>query len=175
MVWCPRKTATDKAGDRHAPYLVWSAAGQLELTEGNSVDYGSIRAALRKARDEWGWDVQQIGLDPHNARYLCTCLAEEDHFVVFEHRQGFISMNDPIKQTTRLLLEHKLHHGGHQALAWCVANVVTRQDPAGNLKFDKEKSAEKIDPAVALVMGCGMAIAGKETLSFKRTGGLRVL
>jgi len=175
FAWCPRETATEKAASRHAPYLLWEDANQLEITEGNSVDYEAIRHLLRQARDQWRWDVRQIGLDPHNARYLCTLLAEQDHFEVYEHRQGFLSMNDPIKQTTRLLLDKKLRHGNHRPLAWCVSNVVTKSDPAGNLKFDKEKSAEKIDLAVATVMACGMAIAAKDTPSFARTGGIRSL
>ena len=37
-------------------------------------------------------------------------------------------------------------------------NVFVRQDPAGNIKMDKEKSTEKIDGAVATVMALDRAI-----------------
>lgn len=37
-------------------------------------------------------------------------------------------------------------------------NVYVRQDPAGNIKMDKEKSTEKIDAAVATVMALDRAI-----------------
>ncbi len=37
-------------------------------------------------------------------------------------------------------------------------NVVMRQDPAGNIKPDKEKSVEKIDGIVALIMGLDRCI-----------------
>jgi phage terminase large subunit-like protein len=37
------------------------------------------------------------------------------------------------------------------------SNVVVRQDPAGNIKPDKEKSIERIDGIVALVMGLDRA------------------
>ena len=37
-------------------------------------------------------------------------------------------------------------------------NVVMRNDPAGNIKPDKEKSTEKVDGAVALVMALDRAI-----------------
>ena len=33
-----------------------------------------------------------------------------------------------------------------------------RTDPAGNIKLDKEKSTEKVDGAVALVMGLDRAM-----------------
>ena len=37
-------------------------------------------------------------------------------------------------------------------------NVFVRQDPAGNIKMDKEKSTEKIDGAVATVMALDRVI-----------------
>jgi len=54
-----------------------------------------------------------------------------------------------------------------------VSNVVTRVDPAGNIKFDKEKSSEKIDLAVALVMAVGRAVAAGEHGSIYNQRGLR--
>jgi hypothetical protein len=35
--------------------------------------------------------------------------------------------------------------------------VAIAQDPAGNVKFDKERAKEKIDGAVALAMAVGVA------------------
>jgi phage terminase large subunit-like protein len=37
-------------------------------------------------------------------------------------------------------------------------NIFIRTDPAGNIKADKEKSTEKIDGAVAAIMGLDRAI-----------------
>jgi phage terminase large subunit-like protein len=37
-------------------------------------------------------------------------------------------------------------------------NIYIRRDPAGNIKADKEKSTEKIDGAVAMIMGLDRAI-----------------
>lgn len=36
-------------------------------------------------------------------------------------------------------------------------NIVVKTDPAGNIKVDKEKSTEKIDGIVALIMGLARA------------------
>ena len=94
---------------------------------------------------------------------------------MFEHRKGFISMNDPIKQTQKLILDGKLRHGGHPVLAWCISNVATRKDPAGNIKFDKDKSSEKIDLAVALVMAVGRAVLGKQKRSVYEDRGVITL
>jgi len=58
----------------------------------------------------------------------------------------------------KLTLEQKLAHGGHPVLRWMMDNVYIRTDPAGNIKADKEKSTEKIDGAVATIMGLDRAI-----------------
>ena len=58
----------------------------------------------------------------------------------------------------QLTLEERIAHGGHKVLRWMMDNVYVRQDPAGNIKMDKEKSTEKIDGAVATIMGLDRAI-----------------
>jgi Phage Terminase len=42
------------------------------------------------------------------------------------------------------------------------ANVAVAQDPAGNLKPAKDKSTERIDGIVALIMAIGRAIVAQE-------------
>jgi len=37
-------------------------------------------------------------------------------------------------------------------MTWCISNAVATSDPAGNQKLDKEKSFNRIDPVIALVM-----------------------
>ena len=58
----------------------------------------------------------------------------------------------------KLTLEQKLAHGGHPVLRWNMDNIFIRTDPAGNIKADKEKSTEKIDGAVAMIMALDRAI-----------------
>ena len=57
----------------------------------------------------------------------------------------------------RLVLEKSIVHNGHPVLRWNMDNIFVRTDPAGNLKIDKEKSTEKVDGAVALVMALDRA------------------
>ena len=47
---------------------------------------------------------------------------------------------------------------GNPVLYWMLDNIYVRTDPAGNIKPDKEKSTEKIDGAVALIMALDRAI-----------------
>jgi phage terminase large subunit-like protein len=63
-----------------------------------------------------------------------------------------------MKELERLILDKRIAHGGNPVLTWMADNLVARSDPAGNLKPDKEKSREKIDGMVALIMGLARAI-----------------
>lgn len=67
-------------------------------------------------------------------------------------------MSPPSKELMKLTLEKKLAHGGHPVLRWMMDNIFIRQDPAGNIKPDKEMSTEKIDGAVAVIMSLDRAI-----------------
>ena len=70
----------------------------------------------------------------------------------------FLDMSPPTKELMKLVLEGKLAHGGHPVLRWMMDNIFIRSDPAGNIKADKEKSTEKIDGAIATIMGLDRAI-----------------
>ena len=49
-------------------------------------------------------------------------------------------------------------------MRWMADNIFIRTDPAGNIKADKEKSTEKIDGIIALIMALDRAIrCGNDT------------
>ncbi len=75
----------------------------------------------------------------------------------------------------RLVIDKQIRHGDHPALAWIAANVMARVDPVGNIKPDKEKSAEKIDGIVALIMALDRAIRWRDSLSVYETRDVRVI
>ena len=79
-------------------------------------------------------------------------------FTVVPFGQGFKDMSPPTKELMKLVLEKRIAHGGHPVLRWMMDNIFIRRDPAGNIKADKEKSTEKIDGAVAMIMGLDRAI-----------------
>src|SRR3546814_17923420 len=65
-----------------------------------------------------------------------------------------------------LLLQERLRHGRHPALAMCAANAVAVPDPAGNRKLDKSKATGRIDGMVALAMAAGVeAMTSKNKVS----------
>jgi phage terminase large subunit-like protein len=71
-------------------------------------------------------------------------------------------MSAPSKYLEKIILSKKLKHGTHPVLSWCASNVSTEQDAAENLKPSKDKSTERIDCIVALIMALGRLISDGE-------------
>lgn len=71
--------------------------------------------------------------------------------------QGFGSMSAPSKELLRLVLAELIEHND-PLLTWAMSNVVIDTNPAGDIKPDKSKVAEKIDPAVSTIMGIGLTM-----------------
>lgn len=79
-------------------------------------------------------------------------------FTVVPFGQRVSAMSPPTKELMKLVLERKIAHGGHPVLRWMMDNIYIRTDPAGNIKADKSKSTERIDGAIAMIMGLDRAI-----------------
>ena len=71
---------------------------------------------------------------------------------MFNFRQACRFYNEPLTLWLDALDEGRVRHGGDKLLAWSADNCVLRTDAAGYVMPDKNASAEKIDPTVALLM-----------------------
>jgi phage terminase large subunit-like protein len=150
----------------------WIKAGMLETTPGEVVDYNYILDRVEKLMQEYR--IQEIAFDRWGAAKLRADM-EIKGWTLVQFGQGFASMSAPMKELERLVVEQKVIHGNHPVLNWMAENVVARTDPAGNIKPDKEKSAEKIDGIVAMIMALDRAIRWKEQQSVYETRPVRLI
>jgi len=134
------------------PYVRWAEEGWITPTDGSVVDYDAVETTIMELCERFR--VQEIPIDRWNSTGTINRLMAHDLPVV-KHGQGFAGMNQPFKDTERLILAGQLQHGGNPVLRWNFRNVVLDQDPAGNVKPSKARSAEKIDGAVAAAMAVG--------------------
>lgn len=132
----------------------WVATGQLVVTEGDAIDYGAIIAALNADRARY--DIREVAFDRWGATQLSMQLID-DGWPLVAFGQGFASLSGPTKELLRCVSLHTYRHGHNGVLRWEAANAVTRTDSAGNLKFDKSSSMDKIDGLVAGVMALDRA------------------
>ena len=153
--WLPEETLPLRVRRDHVPYDVWERQGYLKTTEGNVVHYGFIENFI----DELGqkFHIKEIAFDRWGAVQMSQNL-EGLGFTMVQFGQGYKDMSPPTKELMKLTLEQTLAHNGHPVLRWMMDNIFIRRDPAGNIKPDKEKSTEKIDGAVAMIMALDRAI-----------------
>ena len=153
--WIPEETLDLRVRRDHVPYNLWEQQGVLMTTEGNVVHYGYIEKFIEQLGERF--NIREIAFDRWGAVRMVQNL-EGMGFTVIPFGQGFKDMSPPTKELMKLVLEGKLAHGGHPVLRWMMDNIFICSDPAGNIKADKEKSTEKIDGAIATIMGLDRAI-----------------
>lgn len=163
-IWCRHYLPEDKAFERSNKnrhlYEKWARQGWLTLTPGNITDYEFIKKDILEALDRL--PIKEIAFDRWNSSQLVNDLmAEEAPMVAFG--QGFVSMSPAMKDVERSILGRLIEHPNDPVLNWAMGNLVAVRDPAGNIKPDKSKSADKIDPAVALIMATGRAMLFQQT------------
>lgn len=153
----PEDNMVERVRLDRVPYDVWVRQGLVQATPGNVVDTDYILHQIDQ--DAQAYDVAEIAFDRWGAVHIQTQLQEmggEDWVVQFG--QGYASMSGPMKELEKLILNGRLAHGNNPVLTWMADNLVAKMDPAGNIKPDKEKSREKIDGMVALIMALDRAM-----------------
>ena len=159
--WIPEENLELRVRRDHVPYDVWQKQGFLQTTEGNVVHYGFIEKFIEELGKKY--NIREIAFDRWGAVQMVQNL-EGMGFTVVPFGQGFKDMSPPTKELMKLTLEKKIAHGGHPVLRWMADNIFVRTDPAGNIKADKEKSTERIDGVIALIMALDRAIrCGNDT------------
>ncbi len=155
--WIPDEAMRERSRRDRVPYDVWVRQGYVTATPGNVIDYDFIIAQIEQ--DAQMYDLRELAFDRWGAARIQTQLMDRfgAEFMI-QFGQGFRSMSPPMKELEKLILSEKLAHGNNPVLTWMADNLVARSDPAGNIKPDKERSREKIDGLVALIMGLDRAI-----------------
>lgn len=153
--WCPQEDIESRSRRDRVPYDLWARQGFLTATPGNFTDFGAIGKKVVELAGVY--DLREVAYDRTFAGELVQTLTDEGIKMV-EFGQGFLSMAGPTGEFERLVVGRQLRHGGHPILRWNAQNVAVRQDPAGNLKPDKERSGERIDGITGGVMALGRAM-----------------
>lgn len=159
--WVPEESMKTRVKRDHVPYDVWEKQGHLLTTPGDVVHYDFIEKFIGDLRERY--NILELAFDRWQSVQMMLRL-EDAGMTVIQFGQGMKSMSPPTKDLLKLVLENKIAHGGHPILRWNMENVVVRQDAAGNIKPDKEKSREKIDGAVATIMALDRAVRWRENV-----------
>jgi phage terminase large subunit-like protein len=128
-------------------YRKWSDAGFLELTDGDVIDHGFIKAEIV----EWvkGESLKEIAFDPWSATQFSLALAEEGLPLV-EVAQTVKNLSESMKSVQAEVYGSKIHHDGNPVMAWMMSNITVKPDKNDNIFPNKSTPENKIDGPVAL-------------------------
>lgn len=154
--YTPENGLKERSEKDRTPYDLWVKQGHLIATPGATVDYDVVVADMKDEYERG--NVSAIGYDRYRIDDFNAALTRaEMEFVTEPFGQGFVSMAPAIDSLESMLLNGRIHHGGHPVLKMCATNTVVVRDAAGNRKFDKSKATGKIDGMIALVMAAHLA------------------
>lgn len=139
------------------PYPTWRDQGYLTACPGDTIDLDMIEDYIRGLADRF--QVEEVAFDRWHAQDVMKSL-EEDGLPVAEFPQNIATFARPVIDFEATMFERKFVHGGNPLLRWAVGNVVLYTDASGNRRPLKERSIDKIDPAVAAIISAGRAIQG---------------
>ncbi|RXI58979.1 terminase large subunit [Clostridium tetani] len=142
----PEENIVEKERKDKVPYLAWEREGYLTLTPGSVIDYNWILSyVMEKAKN---YNILELDYDPWNATQFANNAMNEG-FECVEIRQGYRTLSEPTKDVEKLVLQKKLITFNNPILRWAFSNAVAKPDPAGNIKLDKSKATQRIDPVIS--------------------------
>lgn len=136
-------------------FLGWARQknNHLYLTDKRSRDDDFIFEKIKELSQKF--IIKKTAYDRWGADQLVSRIETELGLEFTSFGQGYKSMSPAIKKMESLVIENKLLHNNNPVLKWCLSNTKIVKDDAGNVKVSKERSKEKIDAIVALIMAVG--------------------
>ena len=156
FVWCPKENLAEREETDRVPYRTWAKNELIEATPGRAIDKRFI--AQRLAEITSTFELRGVAFDRWGFQDLENILnAEGVTLPLVAWGQGYQSMGPAVDAFETAMLSQKLQHGMHPVLRWCAGNLVFEMDPAGARKPSKNRSIDRIDPLVALIMAVGLS------------------
>jgi len=165
--WLPESSLAEDTSPRPEAVRLqlreWADRGWITLTPGDVVDYDLIEEQLLEDAEQH--DVRKIPFDRWNVTQLITHLRdkmgddtrEAKERKVWDFPQSMAQMSAPSKELEKVLAAGRLRHGGNPVARWMASNVTVKHGPNAQIKPDREKSGDKIDGIITLVMALDMA------------------
>jgi phage terminase large subunit-like protein len=160
-----------RAQEARAPLAQWVEEGRITLTGGNTSDYAFVARRLQELIAEY--EVEQVGVDPWNARQLVLQL-QQDGLPAVEVQQNMKNLSHAVKEFERLVLSRRLAHDRNPVLAWNLANVIVEGDAHGNVRLNKRRASGKIDGLAATITALSCALVGQGGSIYEGRGPLLV-
>lgn len=147
LCWVPAEGMAERERRDRVPYSTWAREGWLRVTEGSRIDQEKVYADIAEFVGRHPCRV--VGGDPWHLDWIATRM-QSDGIDVAKVRQSIGYLTGPSKLLEDLVKTQRIRYRS-PILTWAASNVVVWEDPNGNIRPDKAKSREKVDPIFALI------------------------
>jgi phage terminase large subunit-like protein len=151
--WLPEEQAENSVNQEM--YEKWAKQGHLHLTPGASIDFDLIDAQMIERAKQIS--PKAFIFDPHNATRLGQRMMDEG-FEAVEFNQMPQNFTVPLDNLQAALANGRFHWDGNPITLWCFGNVVGRNARKGLMAPTKQFPHQKIDGAIAAIMGISRAV-----------------
>lgn len=160
--WITSEAIRDRERRDHVPFQRWSEQGFVSLSDGDTINFSDITAAVREAAGIYS--LKMLGVDPYLSRMLTQDLMGTGQNII-EIPQTMLEMSPAMKQVERLLREDKLLHEANPTARWCFGNVRCATDGNENIRPMKNRSIDRIDLIVALIIAMATAMTEPDDIN----------
>lgn len=132
--WLPGDALREREEEDRVPYRAWKSGGHLHTTPGATIDPAFVAHTVAELAGLY--DLRMLGYDRWRIDTFQKALTETGTDVpVAPFGQGYRDMAPAVDILERMIVEHRLRHGGHPVLTWNASNAVATADPAENRKL----------------------------------------
>lgn len=132
-------------------YKQFSEQGYINITEGNVTDYEYILKDIIKKNSTN--EIELISYDSWNSTQFAISTTDAG-FNMSPYSQSTNSINKPMKELSRLVMNGNLIIQENPVTKWMFNNVIIKEYN-GNIRPDKNSRSEKIDGVMAMLMALG--------------------
>lgn len=147
--WWPDANVKQRELDYRLPVRNWALNGKLELVPGRQVDYQTIMSRLKEIAAFL--DVQDIAYDQWGSKMFAE-LAVGDGLPLKLYSQGISTMGPGCQLFMQYWLGERIEVGDDPVFRNACRTAIAIRDSNGNVKVDKKKTGQVIDPLVAAIM-----------------------
>ena len=155
--WLPSDTIREHDRYYNGMYGRWADGGLIQTTEGNTIDYRSIRLKVQELGKRF--NIREIYFDKFFASMLVQQLQDDDRFEMREHGQSAADMNNSVTEMMNLCKKQELEHNNHPVMNWHIGNAKPVSDYQGRTKImklemgkRKKQKRIKVDGVIASLM-----------------------
>jgi phage terminase large subunit-like protein len=138
----------------------WVDEGWIILTPGKTVNHDFIFHYIQK--DIASGNMEAFCYDPWKARRIVKKIKKLGYEDTLPIRQGFMTLSEPTKMLSDLIIEHRIVDEGNPVTALHMSNLTIVTDAGDNMKPNKGDREAKIDGAAAHINGLAYYVHSEE-------------